>query len=44
MCIRDRIFGDVDAEGGVLLDTVGVEVIELVVDGLDARDRLVRCV
>ena len=35
------IFGDVDAEGGVLLDTVGVEVIELVVDGLDARDRLV---
>ena len=35
------IFGDVDAEGGVLPDTVGVEVIELVVDGLDARDRLV---
>ena len=32
------VFGDVDAEGGVLLDTVGVEVIELVVDGADAGD------
>ena len=30
------IFGDVDAEGGVLLDTVASKVIELVVDGLDA--------
>ena len=32
------VFGDVDAKGGVLLDAVGIKVIELVVDGADAGD------
>ena len=35
------IFRDIDAEGGILLHAVGVEVVELVVDGLDALHGLV---
>ena len=32
------VFGDIDAEGGVLLDAIGIKVIELIVDGADAGD------
>ena len=35
------VFGDINAELCALLHTIGIKIIELVVNGLDARDRLV---